>query len=96
MESRRTRRVVLISGLGVAASLILALLFRHYVIEEHLWPPGSRSERLNVLYLEGTPRWDYRYLSNELLRDERVAAQVLLWGGAELLDEQIDEDRSPL
>lgn len=34
--------------------------------------------KVNVLYVEGYPRWDYRYVKNQLLRDESVVLSVLL------------------
>ncbi len=37
--------------------------------------------RIRVLYIEGRPRWEYRYLKNLLLRDERLRATVLLASG---------------
>ena len=37
-----------------------------------------RSGKLRVLYLEGTPRWEYRYLKNALVRDPSVEVQCFL------------------
>ncbi len=34
--------------------------------------------KINVLYVEGYPRWDYRYLKNELIRDRTVNISCLL------------------
>lgn len=34
--------------------------------------------KINVLYVEGYPRWDYRYLKNELIRDKTVDVSCLL------------------
>lgn len=34
--------------------------------------------QLKVLYVEGYPRWDYRYLKNMLLREKSVLSSVLL------------------
>ena len=34
--------------------------------------------QLNVLYVEGYPRWDYRYLKNELIRDRTINVSILL------------------
>jgi hypothetical protein len=34
--------------------------------------------QINVLYVEGYPRWDYRYLKNELIRDKTVNVSCLL------------------
>lgn len=36
-------------------------------------------EKTKVLYLEGAPRWEYRYLKNALIRDTAVEAACLLW-----------------
>ena len=33
---------------------------------------------LRVLYVDGVPRWEYRYLKNLLMRDEKVTSSVLL------------------
>jgi hypothetical protein len=35
-------------------------------------------ERIKVLYVEGYPRWEYRYLKNALIRDKNMQVQVLL------------------
>ncbi len=35
-------------------------------------------DRVNVLYVEGYPRYEYRYLKNALLREETVELRVLL------------------
>lgn len=35
-------------------------------------------ERIRVLYVEGYPRWEYRYLKNALVRDRHMEVQVLL------------------
>ncbi|MBU0716666.1 MAG: hypothetical protein KJ749_00320 [Planctomycetes bacterium] len=35
-------------------------------------------ERLRVLYVEGYPRYEYRYLKNALLREETISLSVLL------------------
>lgn len=34
--------------------------------------------QINVLYVEGYPRWDYRYLKNEMIRDKTVNISCLL------------------
>ncbi len=36
-------------------------------------------EKIRVLYVEGTPRWEYRYLKNALIRDQAMEAAVILW-----------------
>ncbi|MCA8943536.1 MAG: hypothetical protein KDB80_13310 [Planctomycetes bacterium] len=40
-------------------------------------------EKIRVLYLEGPPRWDYRYLKNALLRvDSAIEAQIFLFSAS--------------
>src|SRR5207247_7769156 len=34
--------------------------------------------KLNVLYVDGAPRWEYRYLKNEMIRDRTVNISCLL------------------
>ena len=34
--------------------------------------------KLNVLYVDGTPRWEYRYIKNEMIRDKTVNISCLL------------------
>ncbi|MCS7034684.1 MAG: hypothetical protein NZ561_11940 [Phycisphaerae bacterium] len=34
--------------------------------------------RINVLYVDGAPRWEYRYLKNEMIRDKSVEISCLL------------------
>ena len=38
-----------------------------------------REERLRVLIVESTPRWEYRYLRNALLRDPGIDVSCLLF-----------------
>jgi len=38
-------------------------------------------KRLKILYIEGTPRWEYRYLKNAILRDKSVHFACLLTDG---------------
>lgn len=35
-------------------------------------------EKLKVLYVEELPRWEYRFIKNAILRDERLAPKLLL------------------
>jgi hypothetical protein len=37
--------------------------------------------RVRVLYIEGTPRWEFKFLQNALLRDRRVQAEFVLTEG---------------
>lgn len=41
-------------------------------------PVDDARPTLRVLYVEGQPRWEYRYLKNALLRDRHVHLQCLL------------------
>lgn len=41
-------------------------------------PAPPAAPQLRVLYVEGHPRWEYRYLKNLLLRDPSLQVQVLL------------------
>jgi uncharacterized membrane protein len=34
--------------------------------------------KVNLLYVEGYPRWDYRYLKNEMIRDKTIDSSFLL------------------
>jgi uncharacterized membrane protein len=34
--------------------------------------------KINVLYVDGYPRWEYRYLKNEMMRDQTIIISVLL------------------
>ncbi|MGH9361185.1 MAG: hypothetical protein ACRD2T_04655, partial [Thermoanaerobaculia bacterium] len=36
-------------------------------------------QKIKVLYLEGPPRWEYRFLKNALIRDPTMAARVYLY-----------------
>jgi hypothetical protein len=44
------------------------------------------ADKIRVLYLEGTPRWQYRFLRDAMARDRRVALQALLAGGEPVPD----------
>ena len=39
------------------------------------------SKKLKILYVEGTPRWEYRYLKNAVLRDKQIEFSCLLTAG---------------
>jgi uncharacterized membrane protein len=34
--------------------------------------------KINVLYVDGYPRWEYRYLKNEMMRDPTIVISILL------------------
>ena len=38
-------------------------------------------EKLKVLYVESEPRWEYRFIKNAVLRDERIDPKLLLLSG---------------
>ncbi len=42
-------------------------------------------EKINVLYVEGMPRWEYRYLRRVLLRDHRLNVMFLMTQGDQSL-----------
>lgn len=43
-----------------------------------LAPVRVVDHRLRILYVEGQPRWEYRYLKNAILRDRRILFSCLL------------------
>ncbi len=47
--------------------------------------------QINVLYVEGYPRWEFRYLKNELIREPTVNVSTLLLSG----DEGWQQDADP-
>jgi hypothetical protein len=49
------------------------------------------SEKIKVLYVEGKPRWEYRYLRQVLLRDPRLDVKFLLTEGDR--DQALSSDR---
>jgi len=49
------------------------------------------SDRIRVLYVEGKPRWEYRYLRQVLLRDPRLDVKFLLTEGDR--DQAVASDR---
>jgi hypothetical protein len=48
-------------------------------------------EKIKVLYAEGPPRWEYRYLKNALIRDKTMEAQVFLFSA----DDEFIQESSP-
>jgi hypothetical protein len=48
-------------------------------------------QKIKVLYLEGPPRWEYRFLKNGLIRDPTMEAQVLLYSA----DKDFIQESSP-
>ena len=54
-------------------------------------------ERIRVLYLEGFPRWEYRYLKNALLRvDPSIEAQVYLFDASRDFVQEHSKHLEPL
>ena len=49
-------------------------------------------QKLQVLYLEDSPRWEYRYLKNALIRDETVIANTWLYSA----DSSFPQEKSKL
>lgn len=48
-------------------------------------------KKINVLYLEGYPRWEYRYLKNALIRDKMMNVSCLLYSA----DTDFPQEKSP-
>jgi uncharacterized membrane protein len=48
-------------------------------------------QKIRVLYAEGPPRWEYRYLKNALIRDATMEAQVFLFSA----DKSFIQESSP-
>lgn len=53
-------------------------------------------ERIKVLYVEGYPRWEYRYLKNALVRDRHIQAQVFLLSADPDFHQEHSDDVAPL
>lgn len=49
-------------------------------------------QKLQILYLEGIPRWEYRYLKNALIRDTTVLVNTWLYSA----DERFPQEKSRL
>ena len=43
---------------------------------------------VNVLYVEGYPRWEYRYLKNELLHEGTINVSILLLSADETFSQE--------
>jgi hypothetical protein len=48
-------------------------------------------QKIRVLYAEGPPRWEYRYLKNALIRDSTMEAQIFLFSA----DKSFIQESSP-
>ena len=53
-------------------------------------------ERIRVLYIEGYPRWEYRYLKNALIRDKHMQVQCLLLSADPDFVQEVSEGVPPL
>jgi hypothetical protein len=53
-------------------------------------------ERIKVLYIEGYPRWEYRYLKNALVRDRHIQAQVWLLSADPDFHQEHSDNVAPL
>jgi uncharacterized membrane protein len=51
-------------------------------------------DNISVLYVDGYPRWDYRYLKNSLLRDKTVKVSCLLTSADPLFRQEGSDDAS--
>ena len=45
---------------------------------EKLWPLRVVDKKLKILYVEGVPRWEYRFLKNAILRDQTTQLACIL------------------
>ena len=45
---------------------------------EKAWPIRIVDKKLRILYIEGYPRWEYRYLKNAILRDKTTLFSCIL------------------
>lgn len=53
-------------------------------------------EQIKVLYVEGYPRWEYRYLKNALTRDKHMKVQCLLLSADPEFTQEVSEGAQPL
>jgi hypothetical protein len=53
-------------------------------------------EKIKVLYIEGEPRWEYRYLKNALVRDPTMRVQCILQSADEGFPQESSPGVSPL
>ena len=51
--------------------------------------------QINVLYVDGSPRWEYRYLKNEMMRDKTVNISLLLTSADPAFAQEGDEAVPP-
>jgi len=45
---------------------------------QKLWPLRVVDKKLKILYVEGAPRWEYRFLKNAILRDQTTRLSAIL------------------
>lgn len=53
-------------------------------------------ERIRVLYIEGYPRWEYRYIKNALCRDRHMQVQVFLLSADPEFHQEHSDNVAPL
>ena len=53
-------------------------------------------EKIRVLFVDGYPRWEYRYLKNALIRDRSLQAQCLLLSADYQFPQESSPDELPL
>ncbi len=53
-------------------------------------------QKIKVLYVEGPPRWEYRYLKNALIRDPTMEARILLLSADRKFRQETSEGLEPL
>ncbi|NUN49590.1 MAG: hypothetical protein HUU15_12250 [Candidatus Brocadiae bacterium] len=52
--------------------------------------------KIRVLFVEGYPRWEYRYLKNAMVRDKSMLVDVLLYSADESFPQEGSPGRDPL
>lgn len=50
------------------------------------------NKRIKILYLEGYPRWEYRYLKNALIRDKMMEVYCFLFSADSMFPQEISKD----
>lgn len=77
-------------GGGIAAE---ELTLKNNVVTGHTVVLDAK---VNVLYVEGYPRWEYRYLKNELIREKTVNVSTILLSADENFGQEGDaEEKGP-
>ncbi len=73
-------------------SVVIPSQLNEYSIENNVRHHNIKiiQQKLKVLYLEGLPRWEYRYLKNALIRDDTILTNTWLFSA----DESFPQDKS--